>query len=118
MSKRRYGGATGPVACVLLPHFPWQAELRRTPDLKNRPAIIIDAASSGSGRTVLDWSPEIEGILPGMPLAEALSRNKNALIIEPDMAHYEVAFGKVLKALEERCPDVEDDGLGRVYVGI
>ncbi len=118
MSKRRYGGATGPVACVLLPHFPWQAELRRNPDLKNRPAIIIDAASGGSGRTVLDWSHEIEGVLPGMPLAEALSRNKGALIIEPDTAHYEVAFGKILKALEERCPDVEDDGLGRAYVGI
>ena len=112
------GGRVGPVACVLIPHFPWQTEVRRNPDLESQSALIINIASNGSGRTILDWSPDIEGVLPGMPLQEALSRNKGALIIEPDMSHYEVAFGRLLKALEERCPDVEDDGLGRAYVGI
>ena len=118
MSAAKRGGRVGPVACVLIPHFPWQTEVRRNPDLEGQSALIINIASNGSGRTVLDWSPDIEGVLSGMPLQEALSRNKGALIIEPDMSHYEVAFGRLLKALEERCPDVEDDGLGRAYIGI
>jgi DNA polymerase-4/protein ImuB len=53
-----------------------------------------------------------------MPLNEALSRQSGVALMEPDMPHYRLAFGRILKALEERCPDVEDDGLGRAYIGI
>lgn len=122
MTGPALSGVRGPIACILMPHFIWQAELRRRPDLEDRSTIIIDSGHAsnnrGSGRTVLDWSPGVSGVLAGMPLAEALSRNKGAAILEPDVPYCELTFGRVLTALEERCPDVEDDGLGKAFVGI
>ncbi|MBI4220770.1 MAG: hypothetical protein HY682_11545 [Chloroflexi bacterium] len=127
------------IACIHLPHFPWQTEVVRRPELAKRPAIIVGYETPGSQpsrsslsfvresngslqpsrpRIVLDCSPDLQGVLPGMPLNEALSRNPGVALIEPDMPHYQLAFDRALKALAERCPDVEDDGLGRAYVGI
>ncbi len=156
------------IACILLPHFPWQAETRRcpealegrhteprlerresrshrnegratdlaslrppTPESTNSPAgqtspvrhsenptasaVILDGATPP---TVLDCSPDLRGVIPGMPLSEALSRNKGARLIEPDMPHYRLTFERILKAIETRVPDVEDAGLGTAYAGI
>ena len=119
-------GARGPIACLHLPHFPWQAEVARRPEVARQPAVIVGYASPLAGsnrslqseRTILDCSPGLEGIVPGMPLSEALSRHSGIALLEPDMPCYRLAFERVLKAIEERCPDVEDDGLGRAYIGI
>jgi len=69
-------------------------------------------------RTVLDCSPRLEGIVPGMPLSEALSQHRGISLLEPDMPCYRLTFERVLRALEERCPDVEEDSYGRAFVGI
>ncbi len=83
-----------------------------------RPVIIVNPANAGGGRTVLDWSPGMQGMTAGMPLSEALSRNRDAALLEPDMPRYRLVFEEVLRALESRCPDVEEAGLGRAFVGI
>jgi len=118
------------IACIHLPHLPWQAETRRNPDLAGKPAVIVDGlnqrpptlrqaqGAAGSQRTVLDCSPDLRGVVPGMPVAQALSRNKHALLIEPDIPHYRILFERILKSLEMRVPDIEDAGLGLAYAGI
>lgn len=104
------------VACVLLGHFPLQVEVARNPRLRDVPVLIV--GTNASQRVVLDASPGIKGVSPGMPLQEALARRRDARLIEGDMPEYEEAFNRVLRRLLDWSPDVERAGLGRAYVGL
>ena len=59
------------VACVLIPHFPFMAEVQRKPQLKLHSLLIVK--TKGSSRTVADFSPDLSGIRVGMPLQQALT---------------------------------------------
>ena len=102
------------VACLSIRHLPFKTELHRSPHLRGRPAIVANA--NGSRRVVLDASPEATGVLPGMPLDQALSRCKNAVLLEADLSLYQRGWERVLEALEQRSPDVEDAEPGLAYV--
>jgi DNA polymerase-4 len=104
------------VACVLIDHLPFKLEVRRDPGLRKRRAIIVQR--HGSRRTVLDASPSVNSVSPGMSLQEALSRCKDAVPIEADSANYEQEFSTILLRLGDRSPVVESAGLGCAYVGL
>ena len=104
------------IACVLITHLPVKAELTRHPRLRGRPVIITE--SSGSRQAVLDSSREAAGITPGMPLQEALSRCKGALLLQADESYYHAAFDRVIASLSQRSPLVERAQLGCAYVGL
>ena len=104
------------IACMLVTHLPVKAEVRRYPQLRGKPVIIIE--SYGSKDLVLDSSAEAYGVRSGMPLAEAISRCKGASLIQADAPYYSGTFDKLIKALELRSPVVEKDGLGCAYVGL
>ena len=104
------------IACMLVTHLPVKAEVRRYPQLRGKPVIIIE--SYGSKDLVLDSSAEAHGVRSGMPLAEAISRCKEASLIQADAPYYNVTFDNLIKALELRSPVVEKDGLGCAYVGL
>ena len=104
------------VACVLIDHFPFKLEAVRDPLLKRRRAIVFKR--SGSQRTVVDASPGIKRVVAGMPLQEAQSICKDAVLIEADIPRYERDFSHVLLRLATWSPVVEAAGLGRVYVGL
>lgn len=104
------------VACVLVPHLPTKVELGRHPNLRGRPIVITESA--GSKERVLDSSPEARGVIAGMPLQEALSRCKNAVLLQGDMPHYRSVFDGVAGALGQRSPLVEKAELGCAYVGL
>jgi DNA polymerase-4/protein ImuB len=125
----------GQVACLRLPNFCWQAEALLRPSLldKGRKSIItgtlLDLPSTLSGdkgplgqaateRVVLDFSPGLTGVVPGMPLAAAMSRHKEAALVEADVPRYRRVFERVLDAVEAIAPGAEDGGLGTAYVGI
>ena len=51
-----------------------------------------------------------------MPLQEALSRCKGAVLIEADEAYYHRMFDRIVEALLQRGPLVEKGDLGRAFV--
>jgi DNA polymerase IV len=104
------------IACVLITHLPIKAELRRHPELQNKPVII--AQELGSRRVVLDWSPQARGVAQGMPLQEALSLSKDSTLLEADEPYYQEAFSEILDSLAQRSPLVEGAVLGCAYVGL
>jgi DNA polymerase-4/protein ImuB len=102
--------------CVQLPHFPWRCELRRHPALAGRPAIVT--YTEGSQRLVLEHSPDLEGLPPGMPLQPALARYGDARLIQADMPLYRSVWSGILDALEGVSPLVEDAGPGCACLGV
>ena len=104
------------IACVLITHLPMKAELRRYGQLKGRPVIVTE--SCGSKQVVLDGSPEARGVIPGMPLQEALSRCKEATLLQVDWPRYHDVFDGVVDLLAQRSPLVERAELGCAYVGL
>jgi DNA polymerase-4/protein ImuB len=104
------------VGCVLIPHFAIQVELRRNPELRGRPVILVHA--SGSRRAVFDASPRAPGVHPGMALQEAVARCKDAVLLEASLSDYQQSFERVLDHLESVSPIVEDGGPGLAYVDL
>jgi DNA polymerase-4 len=102
--------------CVLLPHFPWRCELRRHPEIAGRPAIVT--YTEGSQRLVLGHSPDLEGLQPDMPLQQALARYGDAGLIPADMPLYRSVWGRILDALENISPLVEDAEPGCACIGV
>ena len=104
------------VACVLITHLAAKAEVRRRPELRDRPFIV--AADSGKGPVVLDASPQATGVVVATPLQEALSRCSGATLVDADQPHYVKTFEKVIESLQQRSPLVEVGEMGCAYVGI
>jgi len=102
--------------CVLLPHFALNCEVLRHPAIKGRSAVVTCA--SGSQKLVLDYSPGLAGLQPGMPLQQALARQGEAELLQADVPYYRSIFNEILDALEEKSPLVEGADLGQVYIGV
>ena len=66
----------------------------------------------------LDSSPEAKGVVPGMPLQEAMSLSKAAVLLRVDASHYESVFTKMIASLCQRSPLVEKGEMGCAYVGL
>ena len=93
------------LACLLINHLGVKAEVHRNPQLAGKPVIIV--RSSGSRRVVMDASVEAVGVEPDMPLVEALSRCKAAVLVESDLVYYRSLFDQTLLAIEALGADVE-----------
>ena len=104
------------VACVLVDHFPFKLEAAREPKLRRQSAVIFQ--QHASQRTVLDTSPDIRGVAPGMPLQEALTRCRSAALIEANLSRYQRAFSQILLRLGDWSPIIESAWLGCAYVGL
>ena len=104
---------------MLLPHFPLYCEIARHPELKGRRAIVLQPKAAGDSRkVVLDFAPGINGLPPGTPLQQVLSRGGDAVLLDADPAYYRSVFNAILDALEKRCPLVEGGEPGTAYTGI
>lgn len=105
------------IACVLIPHFPLSAEIyRQSRCIGSRPVILVNARASR--RLVLDFSPDLTGLMPDMPLQAALSRCKSVALVEADMPYYHDILVHILETLEKIVPAVENAGLGCAYLDI
>ena len=70
------------IACLLITHLRAKIEMRSNPNLGNTPVIIVER--SGGKARVIDSTPSIPGVLPGMTLEQGLSIHPDALVIEAD----------------------------------
>jgi DNA polymerase IV len=104
------------ILCVLLPHFPLMCEVGRSPALKGRPAVVTRA--EGSQKLVLDYSPDLTGLQPGMHLQTALARHGEVELLQADMPCYRSVWNGILDALEMKSPLVEGAEQGCAYIGL
>ena len=88
--------------------------MRRHPNLKNIPAIIVERSRGRS--QVVDSTPSASGVSPGMTLEEALSIRSGALVLEADEPHYRRVFAQVLASLQGISDRVEGAELGTAYI--
>ena len=104
------------VACVLITHLRAKIEMRRRPDLADRPAVIV--ARGQKKPVVVDHSPAASRISIGMTPEQALSQQADTLILEADEPTYRSVFRQVLTVLQEVSDQVEDAALGTAYVRV
>ena len=102
------------IACLHITHFRARVEMRRHPNLKNNPAIIVER--SGGKTQVVDYTPSATGVSPDMTLEEALSIRPEALVLEANEPHYLRVFAQVLASLQGISDRVEGSELGTAYV--
>ena len=101
------------VACVLITHLRAKVELLRQPDLRDRPAVIVDRST---GRpVVVDALPAAPHAHADMTLEEALSRHADMAVLEADEPSYRQVFRQALTALQGVSDRVEGAELGETY---
>ncbi len=110
------------IVCVLITHLPVKVEVRRAPSLRDKQVLVTTQTSKGT--EVLDFSAQVkrgsrggsQGVSPGMPLQEAVSRCKGATLIEADESHYHRVFDRIVDALLDKSPLVEKGELGCAFL--
>src|SRR3989304_2425756 len=100
-------GRQMPIACAHIPRFAVEVERQRRSDLTTRLILIGDT-------TVYDYSlgAETSGVRRGMRMSEAIGLCHRAVVLPPDLPHYQRPFDDVLDFLGERSPAVEAGGIG------
>ena len=102
------------VPCVLITHLRAKVEMRRQPHLRDRTVLIVDRSR---GRPlVIDYFPAASGVVAGMTLEKALSRQVNSAILEAEEATYRKVLRRMLVSLQGISDRVEGAGLGTAYV--
>ena len=91
-------------------------EMRRHTHLKDTPAVIVDR--SGPKPVVVDHLPACRGIVVGMTLEQALSRQADTVVLEADEQSYRRVFSQMLASLQGVSDRVEGSDLGVAYVGL
>lgn len=105
-------GRTG-IACVHIPRFAVEVERQRRPELAARLILIGDA-------TVLDCSlgAETSGVRRGQRMSEAIGLCHRAVVLPPDLPHYQRRSEEVLDFLAGFSPEVEPAGSDTAYLSL
>src|SRR3990170_3381207 len=110
-----------PIACVYIPRFAVEVERQRRSDIAARLVLIGEA-------TVFDCSlgAETSGVRRGVRMSEAIGLCHKAVVLPPDLPHYQRRFGEALDVLEGFSPEVEEadpstcagQGLGTAFLSL
>src|SRR3990170_3906479 len=103
-----------PIACVHIPRFAVEAERQRRSDIAARLVLIGEA-------TVFDCSlgAETSGVRRGTRMSEAIGLCHQAVVLPPDITHYQRRFGEALDVLDGYSPVVEaGDPLGTAFLSL
>jgi DNA polymerase IV len=104
------------VLCVILPNFSLRCETSRNPQIKGYRLVVV--REIGSQKLVLDYSPEMTDLQPGMELQQALSRHDDICIIQADIPYYRHIYNNILDLLETKSPIIEGTEPGLAYIGM
>ena len=101
------------IACVYIPRFAIEAERQRRTDITTRLILI-------GGATVFDCSlgAEASGVKRGMRMSEAIGLCHRAVVLAPDLPHYQREFESVLDFLDGYSPVIESSELGSAYLSL
>jgi nucleotidyltransferase/DNA polymerase involved in DNA repair len=101
------------MGCIHIPRFAVEVERQRRNDVGSRLILI------GEG-TVFDCSlgADASGVRRGMRMSEAIGLCGHAVVLPPDVPHYERRSEGVLDFLGELSPVVEGAGLGVAYLSL
>ena len=99
---------------MLITHLRTKVEVRRHPNLKNIPAVIVGRSKGRS--MVVDSTPSATVISSGMTPEEALSIHPETLVLEADESHYRKVFSQVFTSLQGISDRVEGSELGTAYI--
>src|SRR5438445_390322 len=103
--------------CVWIPLFALRCEEARRPELASQPGALL--APDASRRVVWQVSPLARhaGVRPGMTVSQAIGLCPALRLCEPDPAHYDERFARLLAALARVSPVVEPAELGLGTLG-
>jgi protein ImuB len=106
------------IACVVIPRFPLAVELLVRPRLRGQPVVV--SSGQEAHNVVVECSAEAarEGVRRGMPLREVRAYCRDALFIDAHPALYRDYYERMLDALQEISPLVEEADPGCAYVGL
>tara|TARA_B100000686_G_scaffold145208_1_gene152639 strand:- start:570 stop:1751 length:1182 start_codon:yes stop_codon:yes gene_type:complete len=104
------------VACLLLPNFRIQSELKRRPYLSKKQILI--SGFVGNKEVVIDHTKNISGISKGSLLKDVLMKVKNPVILEQDDQYYADVFDKLLRNLLKLFDSIEVDEYKCIYIAI
>jgi len=101
------------IACIHIPRFAVEVERQRLKDVASRLILI------GEG-TVFDCSlgADASGVRRGIRMSEAIGLCGQAVVLPPDVPHYERRSEEVLDFLGELSPVVEGAALGVAYLSM
>jgi DNA polymerase-4/protein ImuB len=101
------------IACVHIPRFAVEAERQRRRDIAARLILIGEA-------TVLDCSLGANplDVRRGMRMSEAIALCPRAIVLSPDVPHYQRLFDEVLELLGELSPDIEPAEAGTAFMSL
>src|SRR3970282_887375 len=102
-----------PIACAHIPRFAVEVERQRRSDIATRSVLI------GEGG-VFDYSlgAETSGVRRGMRMSEAIGLCHRAVVLPPDLPHYQRRCDEGLDCLGGRSPGVEPRGIGTAHLSL
>jgi DNA polymerase-4 len=92
-------------------------EQRDNPDLKGRPVAVGGPARRGVV-SAASYEARRFGIHSAMPMAQALRRCRDLVVIQPRMEHYAAISGQVFAIFKEYSPLVEPLSLDEAFIDV
>jgi DNA polymerase-4 len=116
-STQSHGNATRTILHVDMDAFYASIEQRDYPALRGQPLIV---GGTGKRGVVAAASYEVRvfGVHSAMPVAEALRRCPNAIVVAPRMAHYREVSRQIFTVFHEFTPEVEGLSLDEAFLDV
>ncbi|HTJ83684.1 MAG TPA: DNA polymerase IV [Polyangiaceae bacterium] len=92
-------------------------EQRDDPNLRGRP-VVVGGRSMRSVVCTASYEARPFGVRSAMPMAEALRRCPDAIVIPPRMGHYAEVSGEIMAILERYTPLVEALSLDEAFLDV
>ena len=104
------------VACLLLPNFKINSELKRHPYLSKKQVLISGFVENKE--VIVEYTNNINGVSNGSLLRDVLMKLKNPLIIEEDNQYYSYIFDNLLSGLFKVFDRIEPAKYKCMYIDI